>query len=941
MCTNVSVNNRTIATTLLSAVLLLLILSLVFEISTAFAQQCNSQVGSNICSSNVPHRRLSGMCGDNPSTTNILEFSWTYSHANPTGAACAYIDTDGDGNANFAACARIDNASSQLFTCNDTSNHTCPGFSAVSSSLSCSVSASTVSCTLNKTDVGGAPVLINTCSHTSNDVSSPNGTCVTCIFESGSIRIEKTAYDYNGNLVPAGSAPVFQFQITGDATVNTSVLGSGTTTVGFSSSGATPRTYNVFESVPVDWTATGASCVSSFGNTEGTNTNNSVSGIQLTPGEAVVCSFTNQQNDPAAPSLHIEKSANTTTYATVGQEIEYSYTVTNSGNVTINGIAVWDDKICPDATPCISCASATLAAGGSTACGPAAYVVTQADIDNGQLVNVARARGLHNNNPVTSNDDQVVLDAVQTNQILTTKSGAFNDLNDDTLANPGETISYTITVTNTGNTTATIVAVNDPLLPDLALNCDQALPAVLAPGAQIVCTGDYVITQADIDRTYVTNVVSGCATFPLSTDEVCRDAETQVTLPYGDSGSIVKNGKFDPGDDDLAQPGELIYYTIFVTNTGNRTAVGVVVVDPLLGGGLVCDKVQPVDLPPGGSIYCEGSYAVTQADIDAGFKDNTATATFEESGIEISDTENVPLPTRPDLNIEKTGVFNDENQDGYGQAGETISYTIVVANTGNVTLSSVSVSDPIVAPLNCSPSTPVDFLAPGEVITCTAEYVLQQADLDQLNKANIASAEADQVKPRQDDFIVYFEPTPTPTPTLTPTGTPTSTPTVVPTAIVTATPVVVARCTGTSLLDTQFLLDGISASQASVAQTIVNAVGRSKKATKKEKSSAKKSLTDISKLKSAGWILAWSLPQVVQNCDPHPTCSSVSLQSTVSQYTSNTEALYKLTLNLLKRFGGKFLTKSRVKTINRNALKFRALGIQTIGQIPLTHNVCG
>ena len=65
-----------------------------------------------------------------------------------------------------------------------------------------------------------------------------------------------------------------------------------------------------------------------------------------------------------------------------------------------------------------------------------------------------------------------------------------------------------------------------------------------------------------------------------------------------------------------------------MTNEGNVTLTGITVTDP---------KVSPISCPAttlavGASMTCTGSYAVTQADIDAGFVYNLATADFDESG---------------------------------------------------------------------------------------------------------------------------------------------------------------------------------------------------------------------------------------------------------------------------------------------------------------------
>jgi uncharacterized repeat protein (TIGR01451 family) len=74
----------------------------------------------------------------------------------------------------------------------------------------------------------------------------------------------------------------------------------------------------------------------------------------------------------------------------------------------------------------------------------------------------------------------------------------------------------------------------------------------------------------------------------------------------------------------------------------------------------------------------------------------------------------------------------------YSAVGQTISYTITVTNDGNVTLHNVTVTDPNASNLSCTPAIPVADLAPGAGISCTANHVTTQADLDAGHYANQA-----------------------------------------------------------------------------------------------------------------------------------------------------------------------------------------------------------
>ena len=80
------------------------------------------------------------------------------------------------------------------------------------------------------------------------------------------------------------------------------------------------------------------------------------------------------------------KSATPNSYDAVGDVIDYSYVVTNTGNVSLAGpVTVTDDKVtvtCP--------AVATLDPGDSVTCS-ASYSIAQSDIDAGSITNTATA----------------------------------------------------------------------------------------------------------------------------------------------------------------------------------------------------------------------------------------------------------------------------------------------------------------------------------------------------------------------------------------------------------------------------------------------------------------------------------------------------------------------------------------------------------------------
>ncbi len=402
-----------------------------------------------------------------------------------------------------------------------------------------------------------------------------------------------------------------------------------------------------------------------------------------------------------SPALTIDKSTTTTTYAAPGDAIDYSYLVTNSGNVTLYDVSVVDDittATCPDT-------SGGLAPGASITC-LATYLVDQADIDFGSVTNVAYAT----DGETDSETDTVTVDATQSPALTIDKSTTTT-----TYAAPGDAIDYSYLVTNSGNVTLYDVSVVD----DITTATCPDTSGGLAPGASITCLATYLVDQADIDFGSVTNVAYATdGETDSETDTVTVDATQSPALTIDKSTTTTT----------YAAPGDAIDYSYLVTNSGNVTLYDVSVVDDITTA--TCPDTSG-GLAPGASITCLATYLVDQADIDFGSVTNVAYATDGETDSE-TDTVTVDATQSPALTIDKSTTTTT-----YAAPGDAIDYSYLVTNSGNVTLYDVSVVDDITT-ATCPDTS--GGLAPGASITCLATYLVDQADIDFGSVTNVAYA---------------------------------------------------------------------------------------------------------------------------------------------------------------------------------------------------------
>ncbi len=445
-----------------------------------------------------------------------------------------------------------------------------------------------------------------------------------------------------------------------------------------------------------------------------------------------------------APGISVVKTADLTEITAAGQTIDYSFSVVNTGNVTLTDITIDDGTFTGTGTlSAVACPVTTLAPGQNVIC-TASYVTTQADLDGGGVTNTATATGTPPGDtpPPVSPPSTVEVPSDPAPAITIVKSADPSGPSDFQM---GQTIDYSFVVTNTGNVTLTDVTVHEGDFTGTgnlsAVSC-PAGAAALAPGASVICTASYQLTQADIDAGSVRNAATATGTPPAGDPPVSPPSE--VTIPETPAPGIALVKTADRTE--ITAAGQVIEYSFLVTNTGNVTLTNPAVDDGDFSGtgtlGPVSCPTEP--LVPGASTTCTATYVTTQADLDDGGVTNTATATGTPPGdtpppVSPPSTVKVPSTPTPGISILKTADPTTVHH-----AGDTVTYSFAVTNTGNVTLTNVTVDDTTfsgtgsLSAIDCPPGAAA--LAPGASVTCTATYVVTQADVDAGSIANTATA---------------------------------------------------------------------------------------------------------------------------------------------------------------------------------------------------------
>jgi uncharacterized repeat protein (TIGR01451 family) len=498
-----------------------------------------------------------------------------------------------------------------------------------------------------------------------SEVIQPNilvtAVCVGSTGENGLITI-------NGTVRNTGNAPLNSVTVS-NAVNGTTVLVLGPISLPVGGSSNFTTTY-----VPLNPCVPSVAVVTA----SGTDT--------LTVPRTVTSSATTTCSDVLTPAIQVTKVCPTTPVRP-GQQLVYSGTVANVGDVTLTNVTVVADQPAPNT---VIFTVASLAPGAVRTFTGSYLAPTNCSTTSGVLATGTSLCGV-----------QVSSTASSACPILTTPQIRIAALCSTNVIHPGGAVSYSGTVSNTG----------DVALKNVAVVSDQPAPnttvftvASLAPGASASFSGSYT-APADACTVTANLVASGS---DLCTAQVVNQAASAICTVTPTPQIAVTLAC----PTNASAPGAQVIYTGTVSNTGDVTLNNVTVTDSQATPPTVFTVAS---LAPGASANFTASFL---APTDACSVSTTVTASGSDrcSAKVVTATQSAtcPLITAPGLVVTQGCPATP------AVPGALLSYSGTVKNSGNVTLTNVVVLNSL------SGTTPIftaATLAPGATANFTGSYL--------------------------------------------------------------------------------------------------------------------------------------------------------------------------------------------------------------------------
>jgi len=425
--------------------------------------------------------------------------------------------------------------------------------------------------------------------------------------------------------------------------------------------------------------------------------------VETTPGSGVFIPADGADGDTDGDELDVPYA---TGLAGSGEAVTYQFVVTNTGTLDLESIVISDPAI---EFFCTGFDLGTLTPSESVT----VWCSWPLGYGSGRHVNSASVLGeTASGTPVTDSDDADVFVPEPAVTIEKATNGVDADLPGDAVAlAPGDAVTWTYVVTNTGEETLTGISVSDTI--EGAIVCPFT---VLAPAASMTCTETGVSVVGLYANTGSVGATGETSGLPV------QDSDPSHYLVIAPVPAIAVEKATNGIDADLVADsvalttGDAVTWSYVVTNTGPEVLNGVTVSDDL-EGVVTCPASV---LASGASMTCT---AIAGVAVEGAYV-NVATANgigeFSSTGVSDTDASNYVATTpAPAVMVEKTtnGVDADLPADAVALSnGDVVTWSYLVTNSGADDLVGISLADDLEGAVTC----PAPVLAAGASMTCTA-----------------------------------------------------------------------------------------------------------------------------------------------------------------------------------------------------------------------------
>ena len=393
-----------------------------------------------------------------------------------------------------------------------------------------------------------------------------------------------------------------------------------------------------------------------------------------------------------------------------GDPVTWTYQVQNHSDQILSNVTVTDDQ-----GVSVSCPKASLAPGELMTCSASGV----ADICEGVYRNVGTATA---NSPsgrrlTASDPSHYNSGAIPSIDIQKSTNGVDADVPTGPLIPVGSPVQWTYRVTNSGDTNLTEVSVSDDQ--GVAVSCPKA---TLEAGESMTCSASGSAQKGQYRNLGTVTAQSSCRSVSDSDPSHYFGEEPPPPVIWLEKSTNGFDADTAPGP--MIPVGDPVTWTYQVLNHGPGPVFNISVTDDQ-GVSVSCPKTS---LEEGQSMTCSGS-GTAQPCQYRNLGKVTAT-TSDGTALMDTDPSHYFGKENPSIDIEKltNGADADFPTGPEVTVGSIVNWTYLVTNTGDATLSQVTVTDDQGVAVSC----PRSRLAPGESMTCSASGIAQEGQYSNL-----------------------------------------------------------------------------------------------------------------------------------------------------------------------------------------------------------------